>query len=47
MYYTEAIAEQLGKNVNLFHLNMNFFLKSNRKSISLFNVRDVENEPPI
>ena len=35
---------KLGKNVNLFHINMNF-VKVKRKIITLFNVRDVEIEP--
>ena len=45
IFFSDIPWRKLGKNVNLFHLNMNFFLKSNRKSITLFNCRDVEIEP--
>ena len=30
--------------MNLFYLNMNFFLKSNRERITPFNITDVEIE---
>ena len=40
------IPRKLGKNVNLSPKH-ELFLKSNRKSITLFNIRDVEIEPPV
>ena len=43
--FFNILSRKLGKNVNLFYTNMNFVKKSNRKSIMLFKVRDVEIEP--
>ena len=44
-FFSNIPWRKLGKNVNLFSPKHELFLKSNRKSITLLNSRDVEIEP--